>query len=247
MSQHTRRDQCPPHPRCRESRPARRALLVTLSLALGLIAAMVWLVGGPASPAAQAMPGDRLMSEQDDLDAGVIRVATTGEDIPLCGTEEDPCRTVQYAVDQALPGDEIRVAAGTYTDMDNLGDLRQIVYLEKSLTIRGGYTTANWTTPDPGANPTTLDAEGQGRVMVISPTITVHLEGLRFVGGDATGLGAAPLSHWGANHRSRMPVAGCTFSPPPSPSATARSLATQPAPALNVLAAEVAFMPERDR
>ena len=40
---------------------------------------MVWLVGGPASPAAQAMPGNRLTSAQDDLDAGVIRVATTGD------------------------------------------------------------------------------------------------------------------------------------------------------------------------
>jgi hypothetical protein len=192
VSQHTQREQRPPHLHCREPGPAHRALLVTLGLALGLIVAMVWLVGVPTSPAAQAMPGIRPMSEQDDLDAGVIRVATTGEDTPECGTEEDPCRTVQYAVDQALPGDEIRVAAGTYTEINSRDGLSQLVYLTKTLSIRGGYTTADWITPDPGANPTTLDAEGAGRVMVISPTITVHLEGLRFVGGDATGLGGGP-------------------------------------------------------
>ena len=197
MIQHARREQHPPHPRCREPRPAHRALLVTLTLALGLIVAMVWLVGGPASPAAQAMPGNRLTSAQDDLDAGVIRVATTGEDTAECGTEEDPCRTVQYAVDQAQPGDEIRIAAGMYTEVNSRDGLSQLVYLTKTLTLRGGYTTANWTTPNPEANPTTLDAEGEGRVMVISPTITVHLEGLRFVGGDATGLGGGPTNALG--------------------------------------------------
>ncbi|MFN2220651.1 MAG: hypothetical protein ACK2UA_18725, partial [Anaerolineae bacterium] len=155
MIQHARREQHPPHPRCREPRPAHRALLVTLTLALGLIVAMVWLVGGPASPAAQAMPGNRLTSAQDDLDAGVIRVATTGEDTAECGTEEDPCRTVQYAVDQAQPGDEIRIAAGMYTEVNSRDGLSQLVYLTKTLTLRGGYTTANWTTPNPEANPTT--------------------------------------------------------------------------------------------
>jgi hypothetical protein len=96
---------------------------------------------------------------------------------------------VQYAVDKAQAGGEIRIAAGTYNEIDSRESLTQVVYLTKSLTIRGGYTTSDWTTPDPEANPTTLDAQGQGRVMVISPTITVHLEGLRFVGGNATGLG----------------------------------------------------------
>jgi hypothetical protein len=138
------------------------------------------------------MAGDPLPLEQDTLDAGVIRVATTGEDTEECGPEEDPCRTVQYAVDKALPGDELRVASGTYTEINSRHGLFQVVYLTKTLSIQGGYTTANWTTPDPEANPTTLDAEGAGRVMVISPTITVHLEGLRFVGGDATGLGGGP-------------------------------------------------------
>jgi hypothetical protein len=99
---------------------------------------------------------------------------------------------VQYAVDQAVPGEEIRVAAGTYTDINDLGGLSQLVFLSKTLTIRGGYTTSNWITPDPETNLTSLDAEGAGRVLVISDTIAVHAEGLRIEGGDASGLGGGP-------------------------------------------------------
>ncbi len=171
---------------------ANRALVITLALALGVIVAMVWLVGGPISREVQAMPSDSALGEPEQLDGGIIRVATTGEDTPGCGTVNTPCRTVQYAVDQAQAGDEIRVASGVYTDMHEQDGLFQMVYLDKSVTIRGGYTTANWTTSNPDANPTTLDAEGQGRVMVITPTHGILLEGLRFEDGNATGLGGGP-------------------------------------------------------
>lgn len=167
-------------------------LAIPLALALGLMVTLIWFVGGPVTPEAQAMPGDPPQMEGDELDVGVIRVAVSGTDIPGCGAENNPCRTVQYAIDQALPGDEVRVAAGVYTGVNDRGGLSQIVYLTKTLTIRGGYTTADWTTPDPEANPTTLDAEGEGRVMVISPTVTAHIEGLRLQGGNATGMGGGP-------------------------------------------------------
>ena len=173
-------------------RTANPHLLITLALALGPIVALVWLAGGPVSREAQAMPADPSYSVQDEIDEGVIRVAISGEDTPGCGAEGNPCRTVQHAADEALPGDEIRVAAGTYTGTNSYGGLSQVVFLTKTLTIQGGYTTTNWTTPDPEANPTTLDAEGEGRVLVISDTITVHAEGLRFQSGDATGRGGGP-------------------------------------------------------
>jgi len=99
---------------------------------------------------------------------------------------------VQFAVDQAQAGDEIRVATGTYTDISHRGVLSQVVYLDKSLTVQGGYTTTDWTTSDPEANPTILDAKAEGRVVVVSSTITVHLEGLGFQGGNATRLGGGP-------------------------------------------------------
>jgi hypothetical protein len=174
------------------ARTADQHLLITLALALGLMVALVLLVGGTTSREVQVLAGHPSYSVQNTTSEEAICVATSGVDTPGCGAGGSPCRTVQYAANQALPGDEIRVAAGTYTGTNSYGGLSQLIYLTKSLTIRGGYTTTNWTTPDPETNLTTLDAEEDGRVLVISGTITVHVEGLRFEGGDATTLGGGP-------------------------------------------------------
>jgi parallel beta-helix repeat protein len=95
---------------------------------------------------------------------------------------------IQDAVDAAGDGDVIKVAAGTYDDINNYSGLAQVVYINKSITIRGGYTTAFTEPPDPEANPTTLDAVGQGRVIYIEGDINPTIEGLRITGGDASVL-----------------------------------------------------------
>ena len=66
-----------------------------------------------------------------------------------------PCHTVQYAVDQAIPGGEIRVAAGTYTDIGTRAGVTQVVYISKTLTLRGGYTT-DFTARNPDVYKTVL-------------------------------------------------------------------------------------------
>jgi parallel beta-helix repeat protein len=96
--------------------------------------------------------------------------------------------TVQAAVDAAQPGDLVKLA-GRCTAVNDRGGLAQIAYVTKGITLRGGYTVTNWTTPDPVANPTTLDALGRGRVLYIAGSIAPIIEGLRITGGDATGLG----------------------------------------------------------
>ncbi len=103
---------------------------------------------------------------------------------PSCVGVHGPCYTsVQAAVDAADdPGDVVKVAAGTYTGVSG-----EVVYLDKTLTIRGGYTPADWTTPDPEANPTTLDAQGRGRVFYITGDISPTIEGLRITGGNMKG------------------------------------------------------------
>jgi parallel beta-helix repeat protein len=106
-----------------------------------------------------------------------------------CGGAAPCYSAVQAAVDAARPRDEIRVAAGTYTGVNNYGSLRQVVYINKSVTIRGGYTITRWDTPNPTANPTTLDAQRQGRVLYITGDISSTIEGLRITGGNAAGLG----------------------------------------------------------
>jgi parallel beta-helix repeat protein len=120
-------------------------------------------------------------------------VSPTGTDSGLCSYTAHPCRTVQYAVDRAVAGDTIKVAAGVYADLNNQGGLAQVVYIDKSVTIRGGYAATGFVDPpDPETNPTTLDAQEQGRVLYITGESDVTIEGLRITGGDADGLDGPP-------------------------------------------------------
>ncbi|MCX7858820.1 MAG: right-handed parallel beta-helix repeat-containing protein [Chloroflexus sp.] len=149
-------------------------LLLSLILGVGLS-----LVGLPSMNAGEITTRARTTTQQAEL-----RVCSSG------------CvyTNVQAAVDAANPGDVIKVAGGVYEGVLTRAGLRQMVYITKTLTLLGGYTPTNWSVADPVANPTVLDARSGGRVMVISGTITVHVEGLRLTGGLADGLGGG---YWG--------------------------------------------------
>jgi len=116
-------------------------------------------------------------------------VATTGDDSSNdCTNSAAPCRTVQHAVDRSDPDDETRVATGVYTGVQARGGMTQVVYISKTVTIRGGYS-GDLTTWDPDAYPTTLDAQRQGRVVsIIGASTGPTLESLIITGGDATGV-----------------------------------------------------------
>jgi len=162
----------------------RDRLLLVLTTCLGVLLSSFWLAGSAFQPA---------LTQPEN---SILRVASSGVDAPGCGVESDPCRTVQYAVDQAQEGYEIRVASGVYTDVHVREAITQVVYISKTIDILGGFTTTNWITPDLESNPTTLDAQGLGRVMVVSRSVTVTLHGLRITGGNATGLGGYPTLHY---------------------------------------------------
>ncbi len=147
------------------SRHALTTLAAVLGLALILVNSVVWVI--------------RTTGAEDD----VRYVAISGMDSESCNVRTHPCRTVQYAVDHANPGDTVKVATGIYTDVTARAGVTQAVYIAKTITIRGGYTTADWFTPDPSANPTTLDAQGQGRVLYLTGNVTATVEGLRITGG----------------------------------------------------------------
>lgn len=122
------------------------------------------------------------------ISASPIRyVALTGSDVGDCTSSSLPCRTIQYAVNQAASGDTILVAGGTYTysaDVDPCPFLltRAVVcFVDKRLTILGGYSTNNWSKADPSANPTIIDGQSQYRgVAAIGYNTTnahLHMEG----------------------------------------------------------------------
>ena len=108
---------------------------------------------------------------------------------------------IQYAVDAAGDGDLIKVASGRYTGVHGRltpagyldpppgGIITQVVYISKTVAIRGGYTTDFTEPPDPEANPTVLDAQGEGRVVFVTGSTSPSLEGLQITGGNASGLG----------------------------------------------------------
>jgi len=123
----------------------------------------------------------------------------SGNDASISGSSESPFATIQKAVDStSSSGDEIRVAQGTYTgisaiDPDSSGETYyQVVFIRnKSLTLRGGYNTSDWTTSDPVTNITTIDAQQNGRGITIvgdgSQTVTV--DGVSITGGNYSDLG----------------------------------------------------------
>jgi thermitase len=95
---------------------------------------------------------------------------------------------IQDAVDAASDGSTIKIAAGTYSTINDYSGLAQVVYVDKSITIQGGYTSDFTAPPDPGANPTVVNPQGGGRAIYVTGDITPLIAGLQITGGDAAGL-----------------------------------------------------------
>jgi parallel beta-helix repeat protein len=188
------------------------ALSFTVTLSLAGVVALLWLLGG-GTPSAHA--------------DSPHRVAPDCTGIPV------PCHTtIQEAVDAASPGDVIKVATGVYSDVHGRpaplgypsppasGIITQVVYISKTVTIQGGYTTTNWTTSYPITQPTTLDAEGRGRVILIAgdpstssgQAISPTIEGLHTTGGNANKLGGDPWGEWGVGSGVYVITATATIS-----------------------------------
>ncbi|MFZ1396726.1 MAG: choice-of-anchor Q domain-containing protein [Candidatus Promineifilaceae bacterium] len=108
-----------------------------------------------------------------------------------------PCfSTIQAALDEANSDTVIKVASGNYSGVNNIPSLNrdgftatQVIAINNTVTIQGGYTTSDWTSANPEINLTTIDAQGQGRAIYVVGQITPTISGFRITGGQAAELG----------------------------------------------------------
>lgn len=104
-------------------------------------------------------------------------VAPSGTDTGFCTDSAQPCKTINYALSQAVDGGEIRVAAGVYPEQ---------IQVTHPISLAGGFSTANWVTPAWTTNQTILDGQQSYR------PLTINADGVRVSGfvvrnGNASG------------------------------------------------------------
>ena len=145
----------------------RKILYLALSLTLPLIALVaLWFILGSFPTQAQG--------------ATTHHVAPGGD----CGGASPCYATIQAAVDAASDEDTIKVAQGVYTSTGF-----QVVYINKAITLTGGYTTTNWANSYPFTQPTVIDGENVARRRGVyidgTGVATLTLEGLTIQQGYA--------------------------------------------------------------
>jgi fibronectin-binding autotransporter adhesin len=166
---------------------AKRLLwIVAAGLGSALTLALL-MVLAPASEAAPAWPTQTPFSPRPPGPA-FVKPGGSG----LWCLQDDPCDSIQYAIDEAEPGngDTIYIAAGTYT-----GTGGAVISVTKNVTLYGGWDGTTTTPPvrDPAAHPATLDGEGQRHGIYVNgdpppisgQTVTTTLDGLRVTNGSA--------------------------------------------------------------
>ncbi|GAB4161974.1 MAG: hypothetical protein Fur0021_35800 [Candidatus Promineifilaceae bacterium] len=124
---------------------------------------------------------------------GTRYVAAVGAgDGTNCRDPNFPCATIQRAIDQAVAGDDILVAAGVYTDVvtTTIGSdaVPHNIFIHKPVAIRGGYDAANFMVPaQPITNAVILSGENERRVVYVAAglTDTVTLSSLFIRDGNA--------------------------------------------------------------
>jgi thermitase len=117
---------------------------------------------------------------------------TTTPSLVVCHGGSCDFDTIQAAIDAASHGSIIKIAAGTYSTINTHGGLAQVVYIDKSVRLQGGYPETFNSPPNPSLYPTIVDAHGAGRGVYVTGGITPSIEGLHVTGGDAAGLSGGP-------------------------------------------------------
>jgi hypothetical protein len=121
--------------------------------AVGLFSLLACLIG--PTPAAQA--------------ATQRYVTATGINAGDCSDSANPCRTINYAIGQAAPGDTINIAAGAY--YENL-------MITKDLTFTGAKAVA-----------TIIHSAGIDVVVTVSQGVTAYISGVTIQDGNGNAAG----------------------------------------------------------
>jgi len=166
--------------------PTRRHGLMALTVLLAAFA-LLWCM---LSVAEGDVKSDGAATVRYVLDDG-------GVDVNDCADAQAPCRTVLYAVTQAVDGDTIRVA-NRFSSAIYTGTL----VLTKSVVLEGGWAVVShphagflWGRPMPcQPSRTVLDAERDGRVIKIEGNVTPTIECFTIKGGQAGRTGGGIYS-----------------------------------------------------
>lgn len=131
----------------------------------------------------------------------ISQVHAEGTGSPSCYTSLNNTNTtayatggssaIQQAVDDVNEGGLVKVA-GNCAGVFMYNGISQTIYISKSVTIQGGYSSADWSLPsDPDGYTTTVDALDGGRVVSIEgPAVVITLSGLVLQNGRADQIGA---------------------------------------------------------
>jgi len=149
-------------------------------------------------------------------------VVSGGSDSTNCASYTNPCKTIQYALQQAASGDRICVA--DRSDLSGPTTYYGTVVVTKSVTLNGAWETRNAGDPFtavscPSQN-VVIDGQGLGRVISITGNITPTIQCFTITGGNAGGAAGDPNKGGGIAARDAAPIilsniitgnSGCIF------------------------------------
>jgi hypothetical protein len=120
-----------------------------------------------------------------------------GADTGDCSDEAHPCKTVQYAINQASDSDVVCVADDALAPGPTI--YAETIAITRSVILEGaweatcvGAPTCSFTAVACAPEKVILDAQGTGRVISITGNITPTIDCFTITGGDAAGLGGDP-------------------------------------------------------
>ena len=96
--------------------------------------------------------GVTMISSSHDDTQGARFVDPDGANASDCLEHHEPCRSIQYALAQAVPGNTVKVAAGIY----DMSGIEPESFLFGVIRAQGGYEGGHFELQDPDANPTIL-------------------------------------------------------------------------------------------